>query len=104
MAGYSETEAADALDQGQQDQQGQGEEAAETPQDDNATEEQSEESTGRDDTLFLPQDFPNAANLKKGDRLTFVVLGSGQDGVEVECENTGQKGSDWKSDLRKSMS
>lgn len=100
MAGYSDTEAADALDQGAE-QQGQGEETAE-PQD-NTTEEQSEESTGRDDTLFLPQDFPNAANLKKGDRLTFVVLGSGDNGVEVECENTGQKGADWKSDLRKSM-
>lgn len=98
MAGYSDstdTGAADALDQGgdQQDPESQQEDS----------QEGSEES-GRDDTLFLPQDFPNAANLKKGDKLTFTVIGTGQDGsVEVECMNMGGKDSGWKSDLRKSM-
>lgn len=42
---------------------------------------------GREDTFFLPPDYPGIENLKQGDTVTLRVVGKDEDGnVEVECD------------------
>lgn len=67
------------------------------------TPEDGSEPDQRDDTFFLPSDYPGAENLKPGDMVSLKVVGKDADGnIEVECppENMKDgKGGDWKSDL-----
>lgn len=57
----------------------------------------------RNDTFFMPPDFPGAENLKAGDTVTLRVVGKSSDG-EIEVEHVGEPAeSDWKTDLRSSM-
>lgn len=60
--------------------------------------------TGREDTFFLPTDFPNSDSLKAGDTVTLTVVGKDADGnVEVEHQPDQGEGeppaTGWKSDL-----
>lgn len=59
----------------------------------------------REDTFFLPPDFPGKDGYKPGDTITLKVVGAGKDGeLEVECEKPdeadGDNSQDWKTDLR----
>lgn len=58
----------------------------------------------REDTFFLPADFPGHEDCKPGDTITLRVVGHGENG-EVEVEHVGyDKGEpDWKTDLKQSM-
>lgn len=49
--------------------------------------EQPKEGEHREDTFFLPPDYPGIENLKPGDKVTLLVVGKDEDGhVEVECD------------------
>ena len=59
----------------------------------------------REDTFFLPSDFPGSDNLKPGDTLTLKVVGKDADG-DIEVEHVaGQpaKGRGMMDDLRTDM-
>jgi hypothetical protein len=64
-----------------------------------------EDAGGREDTFFLPPDFPGSEALKPGDMLNLRVVGKdAQGGIEVE-HVAGAEGDmpDWKKDLRNSV-
>lgn len=63
------------------------------------------DESGREDTFFLPSDFPQADTLKPGDQLTLRVVGRDSEGnIEVETVSTGGTGEpEWKTDLKKSV-
>lgn len=49
--------------------------------------QQQEHEGGREDTFFLPPDYPGIENLKPGDTVTLRVVGKDEDGnIEVECD------------------
>lgn len=66
------------------------------------------DSGEREDTFFLPPDFPGADGLKAGDTITLRVVGKNSDGeVEVESssgQTTEGKSDDWEHDLRSNAS
>jgi hypothetical protein len=98
MAGDYGNEAADRLEQG-----GGGGDGGEMSGDGMGEHEPPDGS--REDTFFLPPDFPGAEMLKPGDMLNLRVVGKdGQGGIEVE--HVPMKGGGeppWKQDLRKSV-
>lgn len=60
---------------------------------------------GREDTFFLPPDFPGAEKLKPGDPLTLRVVGKdAEGGIEVEhVPDRGPGEPEWKSDLKRNV-
>lgn len=63
-----------------------------------------EGQTARDDTFFLPSDFPGSDALKAGDTLTLRVVGKDADGdIEVEHVAGEPAKSGMMDDLRTSM-
>ena len=65
-----------------------GEQPAAPPAEEQGGDAQSaDQPQGREDTFFLPPDYPGIENLKKGDTVTLRVVGKDEDGnVEVECD------------------
>lgn len=65
------------------------------------------EAGPREDTFFLPQDFPGSEACKSGDTITLKVVGKAEDGsVEVEHvpgAGASESPDDWKTDLKSSM-
>lgn len=59
----------------------------------------------REDTFFLPPDFPGASNLKAGDTVTFKVVGIDSNGdIEVSAEGGAGEEVSLADDLRATMS
>ena len=61
-------------------------------------------SNEREDTFFLPPDFPGSDKLKQGDTITLKVLSKGENG-DIEVEHVGAEAGepDWKTDLKQHM-
>lgn len=93
MADYSGGDAAEQLDKGAGDAGG-GDAAP-----DKSTE-------GREDTFFLPADFPGVETLKPGDPLNLRVVGKDAEG-KIEVEHVPMEGREgdpeWKSDLKRTV-
>lgn len=65
-----------------------------------------DQTSQRDDTFFLPADFPGADTIKEGDTITLNVVGKGPDGIEVEQvsdESEGDSSGNIGDDLGKHM-
>ena len=59
------------------------------------------ETEERDDTFWIPTDFPGADQLKEGDTITLRVVGRDGNGeVEVELAGGPEQETDWKTDLK----